>query len=310
MIPPPFPMLDLRFVARFERPWQLPPYAGSLLRGAFGASLRHLSCMTGFRSCEGCPLANTCPYPALFDPVPADLAPVGLPRGQKGLPPPYILRLPEADPGPDGHMQFGMCMIGHGTDRLAYVIEAWRRALHRGLGRDRVRGELLVVHRAEDGAPVWAGDTITLPPPLLSTTPPPADEVMLLSRTPWRLLATGAPVAAERLTPRFLTGAIVRRARLLALHGDAGAQAEVANWPVGEWLAAADDICHTPHLIWRDWHRWSARQRQRMNLGGYVGQWVWRGVPEMLWPLLTLGASIHVGKEASFGLGAYEVRAA
>lgn len=304
----PFPLLDLRFEVALEGPLALPPYPGGLLRGAFGAALRQLSCMTGFRTCVGCPLRGTCPYPLLFEPPPADLAPVGLPRAQDGLPPPFILRLPEADPGPDGQFRFGMRLVGHAIERLAYVIEAWRRVFARGLGRERVKGMLLAVCLADTGEPVWEGEDIFWPEPAGFPLEPAGAHVALVTRTPLRLQSRGAPVDPSAVTPRTFIAAIIRRARLLAIHAGGEAQAEVARWPVDDWLALADGVSHRPALAWRDWHRFSARQRQRMNLGGLVGQWAWADVPEPVQALLRLGELLHVGKEASFGLGAFEAR--
>lgn len=306
----PFPLLDLVFEAAFDEPWKLPPFPGGLLRGAFGSSLRALSCMTGFRSCTGCPLLVTCPFPALFEPVARDLSAVGLPRLQEGLPPPFILRVPEADVGPDGQLSFGMRLLGPAIARLAFVIEAWRRALARGLGRDRVRGRLVRVVAEADGRVVWEGEDIVWPDVAAPALVPAGEWVLLVSRTPLRLQARGRPLPANALTPRVLVAGVVRRVRLLASLCAPDVQAAVRGWPVADWLEAADGIGHTPDLVWRDWYRFSARQRRRMNLGGYVGRWRWDRVPGEIQPLLSLGALVHVGKEASFGLGAFEVRAA
>lgn len=303
----PFPILDLELEAELEGELALPPFPGGLLRGAFGASLRRLSCMTGFRTCIGCPLLATCPYPALFEPSPRDLAAVGLARAQAGLPPPFILRVPGADPGPDGRLVFGMRLIGSAADRLAYVIEAWRQVFARGLGRERVRGALVVVREASSGTALWEGEEILWPEP----APPPlrlaGPDLALLSRTPLRLGAGGG-TARETPSPRAFVAAIVRRARLLAIHADEAAQTEVRAWPVSDWLGETEAVVHRPSLAWRDWYRFSSRQQQRMNLGGLVGRWDWEQVSKPVQALLSLGALLHVGKEASFGLGAFVVR--
>ncbi|MFQ3595423.1 MAG: CRISPR system precrRNA processing endoribonuclease RAMP protein Cas6 [Sphingomonadaceae bacterium] len=303
----PFPVVDLRFEVQLDGALQLPPFPGGLLRGAFGSALRRLSCMTGFRTCVGCPLRATCPYPLLFEPPPADLSSVGLGRTQDGLPPPFILRLPEIDPGADGQFFFGMRLVGGAIDRLAFVIEAWRRVFAHGLGRERVRGTLVCVRLAADGTPIWSGEEIVWPEPQLPSLAAKGAELMLLSRTPMRLQARGDRLPLERLTARAFVAAIIRRARLLALHADAQAQAVVRSWPVGAWLDQADAVAQQQSLVWRDWYRFSARQKQRMNLGGYVGRWAWSAVPPELQRLLSLGELLHVGKEASFGLGAYAI---
>lgn len=61
------------------------------------------------------------------------------------------------------------------------------------------------------------------------------------------------------------------------------------------------------HLHWHDWERYSARQGEKMKLGGFVGEITFSGNPQDFWPYLILGQFIHVGKGTSFGLGKYEI---
>jgi hypothetical protein len=58
-------------------------------------------------------------------------------------------------------------------------------------------------------------------------------------------------------------------------------------------------------LRWKDWQRYSSRQKSTMTLGGIVGQVQFTNIPDLLWPMLYLGQWTHVGKNASFGLGRY-----
>lgn len=310
MIALPFPVYGMRFEVQFERAFTLPPFPGSLLRGVFGAALRALSCMTGFRSCDNCPLIATCPYPALFEPSARNLDAVGLGRLQVGMPPPFILRVGTEGVAADGRYAFTMRLVGEASTRIAYVIEAWRRALARGLGAERVRGLVTAVSCEQSGATVWQEDAAIQPPQPLQLAPPPTGAIELVTRSPLRLQTGGTLTAPGQMQPRLLVGAIVRRARLLASHADAGAQRIVRDWPVDDWLNAADTIAHQPQFAQHNWYRYSGRQRRRMNLGGLVGQWRWRDTPAEITELAALGGLLHVGKEASFGLGAYELRAA
>ena len=69
------PIARYRFTFRAEHNIRLPQYAGSLLRGQFGAALRRAACMTGLQHCPDCPLFRTCSYPAIFEtPAPAQHA--------------------------------------------------------------------------------------------------------------------------------------------------------------------------------------------------------------------------------------------
>jgi hypothetical protein len=66
-------------------------------------------------------------------------------------------------------------------------------------------------------------------------------------------------------------------------------------------------------LWWLDWTRYSGRQKTRMQLGGLVGEVAYgfgdvETLSEFL-PLLLAGELLHVGKNTTFGLGRYEIRA-
>lgn len=309
----PFAIARLRFVAQLEAPLEWPEFPGAMLRGAFGAALRRLSCMTGMRSCAGCPLLHSCPYPLLFEPPGRDLSAVGILRHQSGLPPPFALDVTDAALFSGAQLQFSMRLFGTAAiERLALVVEAWRRALAHGLGRQRTRGELLAVAEIlPDGERLlWDGGEL-LPAavhrPALTLR---GSDLIIRTRTPLRLKMGGALLRTAGPEPARLVAAIVRRARLLAAQCDAGVQARVAGWPIDSWLQSAAAITGTQQLAWRALHRFSARQQRRMDMGGLVGEWHWQQVPPQVQALLALGCEIHVGKEACFGLGACTVHAA
>lgn len=58
-------------------------------------------------------------------------------------------------------------------------------------------------------------------------------------------------------------------------------------------------------LKWREYNRYSNRQKSRMSLGGIVGYLELEEVNEEAKKLLIAGELIHIGKSTSFGLGDY-----
>jgi CRISPR/Cas system endoribonuclease Cas6 (RAMP superfamily) len=56
-----------------------------------------------------------------------------------------------------------------------------------------------------------------------------------------------------------------------------------------------------------DWERYSSRQEQRINMGGFVGEITFEGDLRPFMPLIEAGEVLHVGKGTAFGLGRYEV---
>ena len=60
-------------------------------------------------------------------------------------------------------------------------------------------------------------------------------------------------------------------------------------------------------LRWKDWTRYSSRQDRKIQLGGLVGRATYAGDLEAFVPFAALGAYLHVGKNATFGLGRYKI---
>ncbi|MDD5028994.1 MAG: hypothetical protein PHH58_05735, partial [Rhodoferax sp.] len=147
MFTQPLPIARYRFTARVQQPLSLPDYAGSLLRGQFGAALRGVACMTRAPTCPGCPLIQTCPYTRIFEAPPP-------PKGSHALqdfsqiPNPYVIEPPT--PGArvldaDEDLVFHLMLVGHAIDQLALIVFALQRALQHGLTKTRVPADLLQV---------------------------------------------------------------------------------------------------------------------------------------------------------------------
>jgi len=56
---------------------------------------------------------------------------------------------------------------------------------------------------------------------------------------------------------------------------------------------------------WKSYHRFSSRQKRKMEMGGLVGSIRFEGDVSEFRPLLALGEIIQLGKNTSFGLGKY-----
>lgn len=318
----PLPIARYRFSARAVDALRLPHYAGSLLRGQFGAALRHLACMTRQPTCTGCPLRETCPYTRIFEaPAPAQHQ---LQRFS-AIPNAYVIEPPppaignRGDGGerrlqPGQELSFHMVLIGYAIEQLPMVIVAWQRALARGLARSRSRLELEAVcwEDAEGQShPVWSATQPLIEPHAASLELPamPDDTSALHLRvhTPLRLQHQGHALPPRQLTPRTLISAVARRVALvLEFHAGQPGWGE----QVSATAALAERLTDRRDLHWFDWTRYSSRQQQEMTLGGVLGQWHLSGPRDALasaWPWLWLGQWLHVGKNATFGLGGYRL---
>ena len=306
-----FPLARYRFEFRVTKAVRLPDYAGSMLRGAFGHALRQIACMTQRKDCAGCPLAATCPYPAIFAPQgPAEHA---LQKFTQ-VPAPYIIEPPVwgARVLHEGsRLDFHLTLIGGALKELPLIILAWRRALARGIGAGDGTAELLRVvysplaggqiereiHRPETGS-IEAHKQVFDAMAQGETT---ANRVTLSFRTPLRLQKNGRALPPERLDARTLLMALIRRASLLSeFHAGGPLLSDFSGM-----AERAAKLVDNRQLVWRDWARYSSRQQQKMSLGGVVGSWRLEGDLAPFMPYLRLGEWLHVGKEATFGMGGY-----
>jgi hypothetical protein len=332
----PLPIARYRLTARMRQGVRLPDYAGSLLRGQFGAALRNVACMTRQPTCGGCPLLASCPYTRIFESLPppshALQAFSAIPNAfviEPPLPPDGLLHArPQpgqthpADLGQGAELVFHMVLVGAAIDQLALVVFAWQRALAQGLTKSRSPADLLQVDWVDahgHAHPIWsqahpvlAAHPASLSVPAMPTAASgtgPTTALHLHIHTPLRLQHQGQPLRPTQLMPRTLVAAVARRVALvLEFH------AQQPHWgaQVPATVAQAQTLTDTRQLHWFDWVRYSSRQQQEMTLGGVLGTWALLGHPEALaaaWPWLWLGQWLHVGKNATMGMGGYTLSA-
>ena len=311
------PIARYRFTARWQDAVRLPEYAGSLLRGQFGAALRHLACMTRQSRCPGCLLQSTCPYPRIFEAPPP---PAHALQKFSAIPNAYVIEPPplgERDYAAGEELVFHMVLMGAAREQLALIVFAWQRALARGLTRQRIPATLLQVDWLEaDGCThtVWTHEEPALQahPAQLAVPPAPArlNALTLHIHPPLRLQQQGKPLRPAQLDARTLVAALARRAALV-LEFHAGQTHWGEQVPhIAERAVQVQDVRDA--LRWFDWTRYSSRQQQEMTLGGVIGRWQLAADGDtlaQLWPWLWLGQWLHVGKNATMGMGGYTLQA-
>lgn len=334
MFAQPLPIARYAFTARVQQPLHLPDYAGSLLRGQFGAALRGVACMTRQPTCAGCPLTQTCPYTRIFEAPPP-------PKGShtlqdfSSIPNPYVIEPPT--PGArqlaaGDALVFHLVLVGHAIEQLPLIIFALQRALQQGLTKARVPADLLQVHWLDATGLehlIWQVDKPVLQAHAanlcLASTPAPQNTTHFVAtcaysisatglnninlslhiNTPLRLQSQGKPLGMGQLTPRALVVAVARRtALLMEFHAGQSGWGEAAK----RITHLSETLTDTQDLHWFDWTRYSSRQQQEMTLGGVLGTWTLHGDATTLaeiYPWLWLGQWLHAGKNASMGLGGY-----
>lgn len=140
---------------------QLPAFAGSALRGAFGHALKRAVCVMPHRDCQRCLVVSRCIYPTTFEPE----FPAHFTRWQKELnaPTPFVLDPPvhrqrvgtepraattgsetadRRQPKWEQHrllnagdeITFGLTLLGQAIDHLPFIVLAIHEMTQRGIG--------------------------------------------------------------------------------------------------------------------------------------------------------------------------------
>lgn len=297
----------------------LPPYAGSMFRGAFGLALQRVVCATRTYECSPCPLRDRCVYPYVFEtPPPADTQVM---RKYPAAPHPFLLEPPAGGRivAQGQPFELGLTLFGRALRWLPHFIFTFERMGRVGFGSRRVtatvieasgwvNGRWCRIYSAEDGT--LAGTelctrTVCLPlhPQAGKTDGHAPERAQIEFLTPVRV-KYGERLATS-LEFHILVRALLRRIAHLSYFHCGGDPSEVA---FREWIALAQAVrVASSTLTWYDWTRYSQRQQETMQLGGLIGRVTFEGSLGPFMPLLRLGEVTHVGKATSFGLGRYRV---
>jgi len=313
---------------------------GNMLRGGFGHAFRRLCCIPQCKDAKTCPLADSCPYKAVFEPSP----PPGADRLSKNqdIPRPFVFRAPQSlqtryEKGE--RFEFGLVLIGRAFDFLPYFVLSFRELAAEGLGLNRARCTLERVEqigsKAEhsiDGEP----EVIYTAEDQLFHTPR-ATLAGDFVRTRLRELVPGsgnlAPdtghLTPALLTVRFLTPTFLRadgkvihrpefhhlfkrvRDRINALSTFFGdGPLDVDFRALGECAEKVRTV--SSKIEWVERFRTSSKTRQRHELSGLVGECTYEfphpepglsNVELLKW--LIAGEPLHAGRHAAWGNGWY-----
>jgi hypothetical protein len=208
-------------------------------------------------------------------------------------------------------LAFDLTLVGRARDFLPHFVVALREL--RGIGRGRhpvalrrvdavhpLSNREISVYRDEDNLVRSHDQAISLA--ACENLPPPMGSVTLRLLTYTRLKHEGqwAQTPEFHVLFRRLLG---RLSSLAVFHCGAGLDLDfVGLIDQAKAVRLVED-----RTRWEDWTRYSSRQDRRMVFGGLVGEAVYEGPLDRLWPFLVFGQWTHVGKNATFGLGRYEL---
>jgi hypothetical protein len=348
-MPPPVPdslaLSHLRLHLVPEQPLHLPAHnKGNSLRGGFGGAFRKLVCVDLRWECAQCSLRYRCPYTTVFNPfIPPDAPQFS---GNQNIPRPFVIKPPldtRTHYSPGDALIFDMVLVGTVIDYLPYFIVAFRELGNSGLGLNRAR---VILQRVESidrrgaAATVYEASTnlVRPAPPItlqvVGGTDPRGGDALTptLSQGERQQERPDVAPATRTLTIEFLTpttlktgsgvdrdGAIVRRPAfhhilkrlrdrvnaLATFHGGGPLELDFKG------LGAAAEQVETveDRTRWVERSRVARRRGVTHDLSGFAGTITFRGDVAPFLPLLRVGEYVHVGKNAVFGNGWFQIAA-
>jgi hypothetical protein len=320
----------------------MPAYnKGNVIRGGFGSAFRRIVCHASCREPESCDLRNVCPYTAVFQPfVPDGSEKISRNRD---IPRPFVIKPPLETKEiyqPGERLSFDVVLVGKIKDYLPYFIVTFKELSQAGLGWNRTPVDLVGVdHLERDGriVPVYTKEDNVVRPPaeaiswadLCASQNGSSDRVDILRRrsaqarvAPWE--SNNGAGKATRVKLRFLTPTLLRADGVLSRRPSFGPLAKrlrdrinaLSYFYCGAGLdidfrgfgdAAEKVRTASDSTGWVESSRYSRRREVSQDLSGFVGEATFEGDLGMFLPYLKLGEYLHVGKNAVFGNGWYEI---
>jgi len=318
-----FQLAKYEFVFRVIDALRVPPYMGNTLRGGFGHVFRDVACVAKENECKDCMLRHNCVYSYIFEtPQPQNSAVLSKLHNP---PRPYVIEPPhdgKTDYQPGEELSFGLVLIGQrAMDYLPYFIFAFDELSRRGIGltqngnesRKRGRCRLESVYNVHDQnqTQIFYGEQKILTDqsqPIHFSSLVKEDDasytrLRLSFLTPTSIKHNGVFLPKLSFFP-FIQSLIGRISMLALFHCDSSLDLDFASF-----LDQAKTISvENDSLSWKNWLRYSGKQKQRMNWGGLVGELDFVGEISPFLPYIRLGEYTHVGKSATFGLGQYKIK--
>ncbi len=281
----------------------LPDYLGSTLRGALAMAMRRTLCSDLGALCGECKYCSDCGYAQIFEPE----LDGSLPHleGARDVPRPFVIRPPLPGQPTSPELIFHILLFGDSFNYLPHLIFALQAMAEVGLGARRDKFSLTrvtcgekMIFTSQEGKLQGLGEPVR--PEILFGSQSQISGVTCQFITPLRVKYKSrlGPDLTFEVFVRTLMRRISSLSRLYC-----GFDPQL---PYKELVSSSKNIEVTrSHLNWKDWQRYSNRQKTSMQMGGMLGSISYSGELEVFRPLVNLGRYTHVGKGTIFGLGSY-----
>lgn len=306
------------FGLKFEKEIAFRSPASFIFRNNIGFQLKRLTCILRSSECGSCILNKTCIYSSVYE-TPIDKS-NKIVKGRDRASHPYLVYSGATTGVKTERINIDIILIGIAVNYFPYILLTMINTGKAGILSGRIHFEVesifcqgkSVLQGKSDyceniGPLIWDWDGSAL----AENKNERIKEVELAFLSPLRIKHNGKLVS--NITYKDILYGAVRRVDILDnLFGNGssaplGAEAGAASHSFIEDASNGKEFLS--RLKWTDYSRYSARQKQSMQMGGLMGTAVVKGVfSSTELAFLKAAELFHIGKNASFGLGKVEVR--
>ena len=284
---------------QFQKPVRIDNYPAFVVRGVLGYHLKKMHCVVHGTPCQECVFYKTCAYVFLFESIIDKDSPVL--EGRDRASHPFRLVCHAEPNSVTNQIDLRVQLYGRATEYVPHILFALREAGKTGLFRERAPYQLLVQNAR--GEIVLQGNRIQESALVRDVIKFPAGnevktkQLLIHCNTPLRFKVHNQ-YNSDFSAKDFYFAAFRRIETLFSLYGTIFANTFIDITEPEELLL------HKGTLVWKDYPRYSGRQKTVMMLGGVQGSFTLEGsAPQAVWQTFTTAGTLGVGKNTSFGFG-------
>ncbi|GAB4334720.1 MAG: CRISPR system precrRNA processing endoribonuclease RAMP protein Cas6 [Calditrichia bacterium] len=297
---------QFKFLLEFEHPTSIQMLPTFFIRSIIGLQLRKVVCLFRDRECGRCQIQHHCAYALVFEnPVSPEQSTL---PGRNFAPHPFILVNPDIIPRRDNQLTFTLTLIGRAIQFFPYFFYAIKKGGEDGIFYNRMPFRIKSV--SCDGLEMLLSEEELAAPPdnhlwmFDAKTQQQWDQQLKIQFvTPLRYKWRGK--YQRQISYPELINSIYRRMRMLTdFYGEPNGDSTEFR------LEPKKQVKQNATFRWKDYSRYSARQRTSIKLGGIIGELNVKGtLSAQELALLRAGEIFHVGKNVGFGLGQIKIEA-
>lgn len=292
------------FTLELEKTVKTNIYPPFILRSVLGMNLKKLCCIfKQYKNCEKCPVNQRCAYSFIFESIIDKENKVF--KGINKAPHPFIISADYKEQETLPEINFDLTLAGEANSYFPYIFQAFKLAGEQGLFKDRIKYKISAItankkHMLDNDDNLHLVQNQNYWKMDYNESLKKEQDITLSFKAPFRLQKENKVVNDFKFS-ELLQAAFRRIYELSAFYGE---NQLLDNPSKIDFEAYNDNKKITKNLYYKNYKRYSARQKNVMKIGGIMGQYTISGTfTKSELSLLQIAQIFSIGKNTGFGFG-------